>query len=145
MKKRNAFTLMELMIVVAIIGILASIALPRFADLIDKSKEGYTKGALSTLRSAVSIYFADNQGKYPADDLGSLVAGGKYISNIPVVKLPRTTHLVTAAVATGASTAAFVTDSGGWAYVNNPLNKGWGQLSVNCSHLDIKGIDWSVF
>lgn len=145
MPRRSAFTLIELMIVVAIIGILAAIAIPKFSDLVDKSKEGYTKGALSTLRSAVSVYYADNQGKYPADDLSSLLAGHKYISNIPVVKIPRTPHLLTNNVAAGGSTATYITDAGGWAYVNAPSDHGWGQLSVNCSHPDIKGGDWSVF
>ena len=145
MSKRNAFTLIELMIVVAIIGILAVISIPKFSDLIDKSKEGYTKGALSTLRSAVAVYYADNLGRYPADDLSSLLAGHKYINSIPVVKIPRTPHLVTDAVATGASTGTYISDVGGWAYINDPSDRDWGRISVNCSHLDIKGEDWSVF
>ena len=61
-KKKKGFTLIELMIVVAIIGILAAIAIPKFADLIRKSNEGATKGNLGSVRSALSIYFADNDG-----------------------------------------------------------------------------------
>jgi prepilin-type N-terminal cleavage/methylation domain-containing protein len=143
--KKRAFTLIELIIVVAIIGILAVIAIPRFADMIDKSKEGYTKGALSTLRSAVSVYYADNNGIYPSDDLTSLLAGHKYINVIPIVKIPRTPHDTTALVAPGASTSTYITDAGGWAYVNNPSDKDWGMLAVNCSHLNIAGEPWSVF
>jgi prepilin-type N-terminal cleavage/methylation domain-containing protein len=63
--KTNAFTLIELMIVVAIIGILASIAIPKFADLIRKLQEATTKGNLGVLRSALSIYYVDNEGFYP--------------------------------------------------------------------------------
>jgi prepilin-type N-terminal cleavage/methylation domain-containing protein len=143
--RRRAFTLIELMVVVAIMGILAVIAIPRFADMVDKSKEGYTKGALSTLRSAISVYYADNNGIYPSDDLYSMASTHKYINSIPIVKIPRTPHPTTAQVTPGASTTTFITDAGGWAYVNNPSDRDWGQLSVNCSHRTIAGDDWSVF
>ncbi|HOI42492.1 MAG TPA: prepilin-type N-terminal cleavage/methylation domain-containing protein, partial [Elusimicrobiales bacterium] len=63
---KKGFTLIELMIVVAIIGILAAIAIPKFADLINKSKEGATKGALSSVRSAINVYYGDNEGWYPS-------------------------------------------------------------------------------
>ena len=63
---RKGFTLIELMIVVAIIGILAAIAIPKFADLINKSKEGATKAGLSSLRSALQVYYGDNEGRFPA-------------------------------------------------------------------------------
>jgi len=65
MKTKKGFTLIELMIVVAIIGILAAIAIPKFADLIKKSKEGATKGSLGALRSALTIYYGEQEGMYP--------------------------------------------------------------------------------
>ena len=144
MHKRNAFTLIELMIVVAIIGILATASIPKFVALIDKSKEGYTKGALSTIRSVISVYYADNEGRYPVDDLSSLLAQSKYIANISPAKLPGTPHMNSESIATGASTSAYITDAGGWAYINNPSDGAWGRFSVNCSHTDIKGEGWSV-
>ena len=66
MTGRNAqrgFTLIELMIVVAIIGILAAIAIPKFAELIRKSNEGATRGNFGAIKSALSIYYGDNEGK----------------------------------------------------------------------------------
>jgi prepilin-type N-terminal cleavage/methylation domain-containing protein len=64
-KNSRGFTLVELMIVVAIIGILAAVAIPKFAQMLEKSREGATKGNLGAIRSAISNYYADQQGWYP--------------------------------------------------------------------------------
>jgi prepilin-type N-terminal cleavage/methylation domain-containing protein len=155
MKKSNkGFTLIELMIVVAIIGILAAIAIPKFANLINKSKEGATKGALSSVRSALQVYYGDNEGWFPADDLTVLTANGKYINSIPMAKLPTTPHADSSQVtqystmsAPGVYTTTATYDGGGWGYVNNPLATAiWGTFVANCTHHDIKGIDaWTNF
>ncbi|HXC63812.1 MAG TPA: prepilin-type N-terminal cleavage/methylation domain-containing protein, partial [bacterium] len=63
--KEKGFTLVELMIVVSIIGILAAVAIPKFGNMLEKSREGATKGNLGAIRSAVSNYYADQQGWYP--------------------------------------------------------------------------------
>jgi len=119
--------------VVAIIGILAAVAVPKFADLINKSKEGATKGALSSLRGALQVYYSDNEGWYPADsDLSSLtVNNGKYINEIPMAKTP-TRHADSNAVK--ADPTAPVNDAGGWAYYNTTGNANWGNVVVNCTH-----------
>ena len=84
---RGGFTLIELMIVVAIIGILAAIAIPKFAELIRKSTEGQVKGSMGAIRSALSIYYGDMEGLFPGD-VYSLTISGKYMSSIPAVKIP---------------------------------------------------------
>src|SRR5215469_2312760 len=86
-KSREGFTLIELMIVVAIIGILAAIAIPKFASLIRKSNEGASKGNLGSIRGALSIYYGDLEGQYP-DDMTSLTISGKYLASIPNAKAP---------------------------------------------------------
>ena len=65
LKNQKGFTLIELMIVVAIIGILAAIALPKFAQMLEKARAGQTKGNVGALRSAASIYYGDNGGQWP--------------------------------------------------------------------------------
>jgi prepilin-type N-terminal cleavage/methylation domain-containing protein len=143
---KKGFTLIELMIVVAIIGILAAIAIPKFADLINKSKEGATKGALSAVRSAIQVYYGDNEGIFPGDTLAILTTNAKYINEIPVAKLPTTGHADTNAV------AVTVTHAGGWTYFNDSTSAStWGNFVVNCKHEDIKGqsstatTPWSTF
>ena len=100
---KKGFTLIELMIVVAIIGILAAIAIPKFADLINKSKEGATKGSLSSVRSAIQVYYGDNEGWFPIDSLVVLTTNAKYLNEIPVAKLPGTGHADAATVANAVS------------------------------------------
>lgn len=81
MRKAQGFTLIELMIVVAIIGILAAVAIPKFADLVTKSKEAGLKGNLGSVRSAMSIYYGDTEGINPSNGnlYTSLTNGSKYL------------------------------------------------------------------
>jgi type IV pilus assembly protein PilA len=59
LKKREGFTLIELMIVVAIIGILAAIAIPNFIKFQLRSKAGESKVNLAAIRTAEESYFAE--------------------------------------------------------------------------------------
>jgi len=136
------FTLIELMIVVAIIGILAAIAIPKFADLVTKSKEGATKGSLGSVRSALSIYYGDLEGQYPVV-MNTLTNNAKYLSNIPLAKVPNY-HADTSAEADG-SINAQMGDLGGWGYDNNTTDSNFGTLWVNCTHTDTKGTNWTAY
>ncbi len=70
------------MLVVAIISVLASISLPKFAQLVRKAREASTLGKLGSIRSATSIYYADNEGIYPHNHYDLV---GKYIEEFPVL------------------------------------------------------------
>ena len=147
---KQGFTLIELMIVVAIIGILAAIAIPKFADLINKAKEGSTKGALSSVRSAIQVYYGDNEGWFPAVEaapLTCLITNAKYMAEIPVAKMPGTTHGDVNTVS-----GALADATAGWLYFNDAASAvTWGNFVVNCTHEDIKGrsiaasTPWSTF
>ena len=65
-RKRKGFTLIELLIVVVIIGILAAIAIPKFANTKGKAYKAAMKGDLRNLATAQEGYAADNAGKYLA-------------------------------------------------------------------------------
>jgi prepilin-type N-terminal cleavage/methylation domain-containing protein len=137
----SGFTLIELMIVVAIIGILAAIAIPKFASLIRQSGEGASKGNLGALRSALNIYYGDLEGSYPTA-LATLTTNGKYMGSIPVAKAPNyhtdSSGENDVAVFTGA-------DTGGWEYDNNNTDANYGNVWVNCTHTDTKGNTWNTY
>lgn len=59
LKNNKGFTLIELMIVVAIIGILAAIAIPNFINYQCKAKQSEAKASLGTIRTAQEAYLAE--------------------------------------------------------------------------------------
>jgi len=76
-----AFTLIELIVVLAIIATLLTLAMPRYFSSIDRSKEAVLKENLYQVRDAINKYYGD-KGKYP-ESLEALTAE-KYLRKLPV-------------------------------------------------------------
>ena len=77
---QRAFTLIELLIVLAIMATLMSIVAPRYFTSIDKAKEAALKSDLRILRESIDKFHADT-GRYP-ENLRVLVSG-RYILAVP--------------------------------------------------------------
>jgi type IV pilus assembly protein PilE len=60
MKKAVGFTLIELMVVIAIVGILAAIAYPSYMDSVRKARRADAKAALSNAAQALERYYTEN-------------------------------------------------------------------------------------
>ena len=64
MKKRNGFTLVEILIVVVILGILAAIVIPQFSSASDDAKVSTLVSDLQTIRSQIQLYKLQHNGSF---------------------------------------------------------------------------------
>ncbi len=78
MRKRQAFTLIELLIVVAIIAILAAIAVPNFMEAQMRSKVTRCKADMKTMQTAMEMYRVDNGEYIPDNFAGQVYDVGSY-------------------------------------------------------------------
>src|SRR6266513_470182 len=83
MRSATGFTLIEVMITVAIIAILAAVAIPSYTDYITRSKIQEATSSLLSMRVKVEQYFQDNRtfiGACAAGTVAPLPAGLKYFT-----------------------------------------------------------------
>ncbi len=83
---QKGFTLIELVMVIAILGILATVALPKFQDLQGSAKIAATKGGLGAVRSAMAIRYAMSAtggaaASYPTDLAATDFSDGLFPKN----------------------------------------------------------------
>ena len=155
MKRQSGFTLIELMIVVAIIGALAGIVIPRYARMIEKSKEGATKGNLGAIRSAVSIYYAEKESNWPGDLTISFTS---YLYPIPPAMaspLGRTNAVKASSALPGpivrlrgqsrAQARAAAASQIGWCYVTDTTSPYAGSVFPNSTATDTKGNSFTTY
>lgn len=127
MIKRKGFTLVELVIVIAILGILAGVAIPAYADLQAQARSSQAQATLGSFRSALGIYYGKNKGTWPTlANLPTLFADG--VLPTPIISSDSAKNINTAvAWVTGGPSA----DVGGWMY-----NATTGTIQINSSAID---------
>lgn len=80
-RRIRGFTLIEIVVVMAIIGLLLTLAVPRYMHSIERGKEQVRRQNLAVMRNAIDQYYGDN-GQYP-ETLDELVAK-HYLRAVPV-------------------------------------------------------------
>lgn len=81
MRCRRGFTLVELLVVMAILATLLSIAAPRYFGSVERAKENALRQSLAVMRDGIDKFYGDN-GRYP-EDLVELV-NRRYLRVLPV-------------------------------------------------------------
>ncbi|MFQ5867306.1 MAG: type II secretion system protein [bacterium] len=126
MSNLKGFTLTELMISVAVIGLLAVILIAKAGNLIRQGNENTAKGNLGILRMAIMTYYGTNDGAWPPSPLSNSL-NPDYVNEIPYLSLKdhsRTNQVL----------GPNITDSGGWCY-----NSATGGICIDCTHLGLDG------
>lgn len=79
--RRNGFTMIELLVTLAILGFLVALAAPRYFGNLDRAKEDVLREDLYVLRDAIDKFYSDRN-RYP-DALDDLVSE-RYLRKIPI-------------------------------------------------------------
>jgi len=112
-KNQKGFTLIELMIVVAIIGILAAIAIPNFMSYQCKAKQAEAKSHLGSIRSMQEAYYAEYDHYSTTDAIGFSAAGNRNYGISINVAGSTTTYTATATGTINGSTDTWTVNQAG--------------------------------
>lgn len=114
--RKNAFTLVELIMVIVILAILAAIGIPVYIDLRDDAKSAAMKGAVNAIRGALSVQQAEDAGAGGLGDCPS-VLDGSIFKDGSVPENPENS-LATVSATTGPCTSGNgdLDGSTGWLY-----------------------------
>jgi type IV pilus assembly protein PilE len=141
----KGFTLIEMMITVAIVAILAAIAYPAYGDYVKRGKLVEGTNALSSMRALMERHFQDDRSYKKVNlaspcDAASLSTLNGSLKNFTVScpTLTDTTYTVQAAGSGGVSGFTYTIDQNG-TMVTTALPSGWGSVPANGCWVISKG------
>ena len=137
MKKQQGFTLIELMIVVAIIGILAAIAIPAYQDYTIRAQVSEGISLASGAKTAIAEVFQDS-GAWPQTNADAGLATntsitGKYVTQVDILGTNGTSDIQ---VTYGAQSNAALIADGRFLILTSTSGQG-GSVAWTCSNSDL--------
>ena len=136
----RGFTLIEVVIIIVVLGILAAVAIPKYQDITGEAREAAARASLGSIRSAVTIFYANEAvttgtATWPTqvelETYGTVMAQG-----IPVNPYQSDSNAPDSIV-TGVTKGTIVGTRGGWAY-----NESTGEVWLNTSTSGVNENNW---
>jgi len=156
-RHEEGFTWIELVVLVALVGILSALAIPRLRLMYEKSLEAATRGNIGAIKSAISIYYGDHEGVWPTTlDVNDKTPGygfGNYLDAMPSVRATHPTDPSKSPAGIQVTYKAFTDEPSlaeadsvgkGWRY-DGPLNGNTGRIWVNSSYTDSEGASYTTY
>ena len=103
-KLQQGFTLIELMIVIAIIGILAAVAIPSYQDYTTRTQVAEAMSLTSAFKADLAKYYSDSGG-WPTNLTAIGTATGKYVSDIALTSSGSTVTMIATMATSGVNAA----------------------------------------
>lgn len=132
MTNQKGFTLIELVMIIVILGILAAVAVPKYQDLSSEAKEASARSSLGSLRSGITIYYA-NQAVTTGTATWPAMVDLETPGTVMAQTVPANPYQADAnapdSIVTGVTKGVIVGTRGGWAY-NPTTGEIWPNTNV---------------
>jgi len=143
LKGKHGFTLVEVVMVLVIIGLLASIVIPKFSNQREQAGIAATKASLESLRTVVALYYAQ-EGEWPASAaLADLWDGSSPSTTVYIKAIPYSSaYDPSGAAPAGPLNKVVITldGTGGWIW-----NSTTYEVSPNLTGMDANGLSFAQY
>ena len=118
---QGGFTLIELVIIIVVLGILAAVAIPKYQDITGEAKEAAGRAALGSIRSGITIFYA-NQAVTTGTAIWPSLAELETYGTVMATSMPKSPYQLDTnapdSICTGVTKGVVVAGGrGGWAYL----------------------------
>jgi len=135
---QSGFTLIEIVIIIVVLGILAAVAIPKYQDITGEAKEAACRSSLGSLRSGITIYYA-NQAVTTGTATWPTLTDLETYGVVMAQGIPANPYQPNApdSIVTGVTRGTIVGTRGGWAY-----DAATGEVWPNTSTSGVNENNW---